>query len=76
MNLININNSYHYEMENLIRVFLPDVKILRAEEIVEGEDYCLLSLDVNKISITLYGFTLGSATETEFTLTFIGFSTQ
>ena len=53
MYLININNSYHYEMENLIRVFLPDIKIIRAEEIVEGEDYCLLTLDVNKVTIEL-----------------------
>ena len=53
MYLININNSYHYEMENLIRVFLPDIKIIRAEESVEDEDYCLLTLDVNKITIAL-----------------------
>lgn len=53
MYLINKNNAYHYEMENLIRVFLPDVKIIRAEEISEEEDYCLLALDVNRISITL-----------------------
>lgn len=54
MYLININNSYHYEMENLIRVFLPDVKIIRSEEISETEDYCLLTLEINKVSITLY----------------------
>ena len=53
MYLINKNNSYHYEMENLIRVFLPDVKIIRAEDTAESEEYCLLVLDVNKISITL-----------------------
>ena len=53
MYLININNSYHYEMENLIRVFLPDVKILRAEEPTNDEDYCLLTLEVNKIGIEL-----------------------
>lgn len=53
MYLININNSYHYEMENLIRVFLPDIKIIRAEETVEGEDYCLLTLEVNKVIIAL-----------------------
>ena len=53
MYLININNSYHYEMENLIRVFLPDVKILRAEEITEGEDYCCLTLEINKVIINL-----------------------
>ena len=53
MYLININNSYHYEMENLIRVFLPDIKIISSEEIIEGEDYCLLTLDVNKVEIAL-----------------------
>ena len=54
MYLININNSYHYEMENLIRVFLPDMKIIRAEEATEGEDYCLLEVaDINRIKITL-----------------------
>lgn len=53
MYLINRNNSYHYEMENLIRVFLPDVKIIRAEEIAQNEDYCLLTLEGEKISIEL-----------------------
>ena len=53
MYLINRNNSYHYEMENLIRVFMPDVKILRAENTAEGEDYCLLSLEGEKIEIFL-----------------------
>ena len=54
MYLINRNNSYHYEMENLMRVFLPDVKILRAEDTSEDEDYCLLEVsDVNRIKITL-----------------------
>ncbi len=53
MYLINKNNSYHYEMENLIRVFLPDVKIVRAEDTAEDEDYCLLTLEGNKISIRL-----------------------
>ncbi len=53
MYLINRNNSYHYEMENLIRVFMPDVKILRAENTAEGEDCCLLSLEGEKIEIFL-----------------------
>lgn len=52
MNLINKNNSYHYEMENLIRVFLPDIKIIRQEEKGE-EDYCCLSLDGERIEIEL-----------------------
>ena len=53
MQLINKNNSFHYEMENLIRVFLPDVKIVRSEEITAGEDYCLLSLEGEKVDISL-----------------------
>ena len=40
-------------MENLIRVFLPDVKIIRAEDTAEGEDYCLLTLEDEKITIEL-----------------------
>lgn len=53
MHLINKNNSYHYEMENLIRVFLPDIKIIRQDDITEGEDYCVLSLDGETIEIKL-----------------------
>ncbi len=53
MYLININNSYHYEMENLIRVFLPEAKILRADEPCEDEDYCILTLEINKVIIEL-----------------------
>ncbi len=53
MYLININNSYHYEMENLIRVFLPEIKILRADEPCEDEDYCVLTLEINKVIIEL-----------------------
>ncbi len=53
MLLINKNNSFHYEMENLIRVFLPDIKIIRSEEIAAGEDYCQLSLEGEKIDISL-----------------------
>lgn len=53
MYLININNSYHYEMENLIRVFLPDIKIIRAEAPTQEEDYCMLTLEVNKVIIEL-----------------------
>lgn len=53
MYLININNSYHYEMENLIRVFLPDIKIIRAEAPTQEEDYCMLTLEVNMVIIEL-----------------------
>ncbi len=53
MYLINRNNSYNYEMENLIRVFLPETKIILSDDIVEGEDYCLLTLEGEKIEISL-----------------------
>lgn len=53
MHLINKNNSYHYEMENLLRVFLPDIKIIRQEDISADEDYCLLALEGERIDISL-----------------------
>ncbi|MBQ7295668.1 MAG: coproporphyrinogen dehydrogenase HemZ [Clostridia bacterium] len=53
MQLINRNNSFHYEMENLIRVFLPEIKIIRQDEVSEDEDYCLFSLDGSRIDIKL-----------------------
>lgn len=53
MYLINKNNTYHYEMENLLRVFLPDIKIIRQEEKNKDDDYCLLTLNGEKIEIEL-----------------------
>lgn len=53
MYLINKNNSYHYETENLIRVFLPDIKIIRQDEICPDEDYCMVCLDGERIEIQL-----------------------
>ncbi len=53
MYLINKNNSYHYETENLIRVFLPDIKIIRQETVPEDEDYCLVCLEGERIDIKL-----------------------
>lgn len=53
MFLINKNNSFHYEMENLLRVFFPNIKIIRQEEKEEGEDFCLLALENEKITIEL-----------------------
>ena len=53
MQIININNSYHYETENLLRVFFPEEKFLCAEKVQEGEDYCVFETDGGKIRIEL-----------------------
>ena len=53
MQIININNSYHYETENLLRVFFPEEKVLFAEKVQEGEDYCVFETDGGKIRIEL-----------------------
>ena len=41
MYLINRNHKFHYEMENLLRVFFPHEKITVCEEIDETEKYCI-----------------------------------
>ncbi len=43
MYLVNINHKFHYEMENLLRVFFPE-KITVTEEAPAGEDYVLTEL--------------------------------
>lgn len=43
MYLINRNHKFHYEMENLLRVFFPE-KITVTEEAPAGEDYVLTEL--------------------------------
>ncbi|MBR5438539.1 MAG: coproporphyrinogen dehydrogenase HemZ, partial [Clostridia bacterium] len=53
MQIININNSYHYETENLLRVFFPDEKFHITEKAEDGEDYCVFSLDGDRIKIEL-----------------------
>lgn len=50
MYLINKNHKFHYEMENLLRVFFPE-KITVSEEIPEEEDYCLTELDGSTVSV-------------------------
>lgn len=52
MYLINKNHKFHYEMENLLRVFFPE-KITVSEEIPENEDYCLTELDGSTVSVTI-----------------------
>lgn len=51
MYLINRNHKFHYEMENLLRVFFPDEKIIVCEEYDENDKYCLTELDGNNITV-------------------------
>ncbi len=53
MQIININNSYHYETENLLRVFFPEEKFRCAESAEEGEDYCIFETEGSKVKIEL-----------------------
>lgn len=51
MQIINRNNSYHYETENLLRVFFPHEKYVSAEAVDEQSDYCLVALDGTKVRV-------------------------
>ncbi len=53
MQIININNSYHYETENLLRVFFPHEKFRCAEKTEEGEDYCIIETDGSRARVEL-----------------------
>ncbi len=52
MYLINKNHRFHYEMENLLRVFFPE-KITVSEEIPENEDYCLTELENSTVTVSV-----------------------
>lgn len=52
MYLINRNHKFHYEMENLLRVFFPE-KIVVTDEIPEDVDYVLTELS-DRITVTLH----------------------
>lgn len=52
MHLINRNHKFHYEMENLLRVFFPE-KITVCDEVPEEGDYCLTKLSGSCISVTV-----------------------
>ncbi len=56
MYLININHKFHYEMENLLRVFFPDEKIITSEEIPENEAYCIIELQGSEIFVEISAF--------------------
>lgn len=52
MYLINRNHKFHYETENLLRIFFPE-KIVVTDEIPEGEDYVLTEL-TDRITVELH----------------------
>lgn len=52
MYLVNLNHKYHYETENLLRLFFP-AKIVQSEEIPEGEDGVITCLDGNRAEVTV-----------------------
>jgi len=52
MYLVNLNHKYHYETENLLRLFFPE-KITQSEELPEGEDGVITCLDGNCIEVSV-----------------------
>lgn len=56
MQIINVNNSFHYETENLLRVFFPHKKYVTAETAGENEEYCLVSLKENTVTCEVFIF--------------------
>ncbi len=51
MQIITVNNSFHYETENLLRIFFPDKKFFSAESIPDNEEYCLIKLEGSRIFV-------------------------
>ncbi len=52
MYLINKNHKFHYEMENLLRIFFPEKIVVADEPPCEG-DYCVTSLKGSEITVCL-----------------------
>ena len=52
MYLVNLNHKYHYETENLLRLFFPE-KIVQSDSLPEGEDGVITSLDGNVAEVTV-----------------------
>lgn len=52
MYLVNLNHKYHYETENLLRLFFPE-KILQNEVLPEGEDGVITFLEGGKIEVSV-----------------------
>lgn len=47
------NHKFHYEMENLVRVFFPDKKITVCDSIPDEGEYCLTELNGHKVTVSL-----------------------
>lgn len=52
MLLVNINHKYHYETENLLRLFFPE-KIEHSEILPEGQDGVITRLEGNRAEVTV-----------------------
>ncbi len=52
MYLVNLNHKYHYETENLLRLFFPE-KIVHSEELPEGQEGIITSLEGNAVEVVL-----------------------
>lgn len=57
MKLLVINHKFHYEMEKLVRIFMPDVKIQVVYEECEDFDLYTCVTDEIKVIINFDGFT-------------------
>lgn len=52
MYLVNINHKYHYETENLLRLFFPE-KIVQSDELPEGQDGVITRLDGSCVEVAV-----------------------
>lgn len=52
MYLVNLNHRYHYETENLLRLFFPE-KIEQGDFLPEGEDGIITSVEGNVLEVIL-----------------------
>lgn len=52
MYLINLNHSFNYETENLLRLFFPE-KITQSDTVPENEDYILTKISEGRINVRL-----------------------
>ncbi len=50
MHLVNLNHKYHYETENLLRLFFPE-KIVQCDVLPEGEDGVITLMEGNNIEV-------------------------
>ena len=52
MYLVNLNHKYHYETENLLRLFFPE-KIVQSDFLPEGEDGIITSVEGSDLEVIL-----------------------